>query len=157
MNLIDYIFRSTVRMQMRILKKDVDDSRFSTTLVAGLWLGWLFISIILTLSIWNRNSFSDALVNSAFVHIFTLAICTLLIIVGYFFFIKYDKLIARRSKTKQMIIYLYRKPFQYMFYRIYRLFCKWGENNSEIPTAVIISICMIFNILSIHNRHNRSF
>lgn len=39
--------------------------------------------------------------------------------------------------------------FQYMFYRIYRLYRKWGENNSEIPTAVIISICMTFNILSI--------
>lgn len=39
--------------------------------------------------------------------------------------------------------------FQYMFYRIYKLYYNWGEGNAAIPATIITSACMTSNLVTI--------
>lgn len=41
------------------------------------------------------------------------------------------------------------KPFQYMFYQLYRFYRKWEDFSAEIPAIAIVSGCMALNLLSV--------
>jgi len=46
MKILDYLFYMQVKLQMKILKKDVKDSAFSAALGNSLWIGFLTLSIM---------------------------------------------------------------------------------------------------------------
>ena len=105
MNIVDFIFVRLVTLQMRFLKKNLLESKFSGVLLIGLFLGFFIIGIYLGISLLNRNILADMITHNNFIAIFIIILCTLLLIYRYFYFIDFESLGDKYLKIKWKILY----------------------------------------------------
>lgn len=105
MNSLDFFFYSFVTFQVKVLKRDVDDSRWSAALMTSLFLSITIASIFMLGSNFYRNELADIFVNGKTLWMTLGFIISILIIWRFFHFIKYESLIDKKQKMKHVWVY----------------------------------------------------
>ena len=94
---------------MELIKKDLPDSKFSTCLFLGLWIGWLFNGVICLYGLYDTNIFSDFIVHNIHLHVIALVVFAIICFIRYFKFIKFERIEEYRNclnPTKRFFMYL---------------------------------------------------
>ena len=105
MNSLDFFFYSFVTFQVKVLKREVDDSRWSAALMTGLFLFYSITAIFLSISIFCRNNLADICVNTNWALMILGLISVILMVWRFFYFVRYESLIVKRQKIKHVWIY----------------------------------------------------
>lgn len=105
MNSLDFFFYSFVTFQVKVLKRDLDDSRWSAALMTSLFLCVFIAGIFMSGSLFYRNSIADKFVNDNSIWMILGIVVAILIIWRFFYFVKYESLIAKRRQIKYIWIY----------------------------------------------------
>ena len=71
MKLLDYFFKIHVKWQMKLLKKDMNDSRFSAALLNGVWLSFFSLGLLSAIGVIYPNMVTYAIVDNHLVLLFT--------------------------------------------------------------------------------------
>lgn len=124
--LLDYLFLAQVRFQVKLLRKSVDDSRWSAALATGLWFGWLILLMLCCVGLIKRNVLTTYIIDNIYISILVLVLCTLFVIVRYFRFIKYNDLDKWRQNMNST-----RRGFMHLCYLIMLV---------SIPIALFITM-----------------
>lgn len=105
MNSLDFFFYSFVTYQVKVLKRDLDDSRWSAALITAVFLCFSISSIFMLGSLFYRNGLADKYVNDAWLWMILWIIVGVLMVCRFFYFVKYELLIAKRRQIKYIWIY----------------------------------------------------
>lgn len=87
MNSLDFFFYSFVTFQVKVLKRDLDDSRWSAALMTSLFLCFFISGIFMTGSIFFPNDLADIYVNGKSIWLGLVIIVAALVIWRFFYFV----------------------------------------------------------------------
>lgn len=105
MNSLDFFFYSFVTFQVKVLKRDLDDSRWSAALMTSLFLCFFISGIFMTGSIFFPNDLADIYVNGKSIWLGLVIIVAALVIWRFFYFVTYESLVVKRRKIKYVWVY----------------------------------------------------
>ena len=92
MRLLDGFFYIFTEWQMKLLKKDLPDSKFSSCLVLGVWITFFLLGILSLVGIIYPNQIIYNIVDSHIIFFISGVIITMLILLRYFKLVKYETL-----------------------------------------------------------------
>lgn len=102
MNSLDFFFYSLVTFQVKVLKKDLDDSRWSGALVTSFFLCCFVFGVFTGGSLFYRNRLADWFVESATLWMTSVIVMAGLVVWRYFGSVSFESLVARRQKMRHV-------------------------------------------------------
>lgn len=105
MNSLDFFFYSFVTFQVKVLKRDLDDSRWSAALMTSLFVCFFISAIFMTGSIFFPNDLADIYVNGKSIWLGLVIVVAALVIWRFFYFVTYESLVVKRRKIKYVWVY----------------------------------------------------
>ncbi|WP_455593527.1 hypothetical protein [Bacteroides sp.] len=105
MNSLDFFFYSFVTFQVKVLKRDLDDSRWSAALMTSLFLCIFIAGLFMSGSLFYRNNIANMFVNSKSIWMMLGIVVAILIVWRFFHFVKYEALAVKRRQIKYIWIY----------------------------------------------------
>lgn len=100
MNSLDFFFYSFVTFQVKVLKRDLNDSRWSAALITAVFLCFSISSVFMSFSIFYKNKLANIYVNDTWLWMLLWIIIGILMIWRFFFSITYETLVSKRKKIK---------------------------------------------------------
>lgn len=102
MNSLDFFFYSLVTFQVKVLKKDLDESRWSGALVTSFFLCCFVFGVFTGGSLFYRNRLADWFVESAALWMTFVIVMAGLVVWRYFGIVSFESLVARRQKMRHV-------------------------------------------------------
>lgn len=102
MNSLDFFFYSLVTFQVKVLRKELDDSRWSAALVTSFFLCCFIFGLFMAGSLFYRNSLADWFVESATLWMTSVIVIAGLVIWRYFGFLSFESLVAKRRRMRHI-------------------------------------------------------